>query len=116
VALVGARTLTVRRTTSGEFVDGTYETTTTTLTVRGTLHPLGDRDRQLLPEGLRSSARAKLYTTTELTVMTTDQPADRIVLGGRDLVVTADSDWFDAHIGGVPHYRYILTEPSHEEV
>ena len=115
MALIGARTLTVTRVTAASWVSGDYVVSAeSTLEVRATVHPIANRERQVLPEGIRETARLKMYTNTQLIPVGAGQAADRVEVGGVLLTVTGDSDWHAAHLGGVHHYRYILTQPSHE--
>jgi len=118
MGLLGARRVTVTRVTSGAYVSGVYTVlASTTLQVWASVQPIGDRDRQNLPEGIRTSAKHKLYTTATLTEAGDNQLADTVDVGdgGVELVVVGGSDWDSAHRGGVRHHRYILAEPGFDE-
>ncbi len=92
------------------FVEGDPVPPGSTLSsVSGSLQPISGREVARLPEGERSRARAKFYTSARLNVSSDRLRSDRIVVGDRELEVIARVDW-SADATGDPHFKYILAE------
>ena len=83
----------------GEWVEGASSTSTIYVSVQ----PMPGKERQGLPEGLRSKEVVKLYTGTEL--RTADQSAgtsgDVVTSGGVDYEVVTVGRWGAV----IPHYE-----------
>jgi hypothetical protein len=118
MAILGATTHTVTRSATGLYVDGDYTRTTTTLDISASVQPLTGVDLQRLPEAERTAGRYKLYTETEL--LTSRElsgellAADTVPFDGLDMRVIRELD-MQMHVGGVPHYKYVLGVPDGED-
>jgi len=78
----------------GKFVPGAASTTT----INASMQPLTSRDRQLLPDGVRETARCWMYTTADVrgdSPATTNSitQADTITYGGEIFQVYQDRNW-----------------------
>lgn len=73
----------------------TVRTVESTATIQASVQPLTDRQREVLPEGLRQSVARRMWTRSE--VLTADQLtgrlADRITIGGEAFDVVRVSHW-----------------------
>jgi hypothetical protein len=100
---LGERTHTRRRYAADTYVDGRVVRGATTDTpVVGSLQPLQERDRQVLPEGLRSSDLRKLYAARDA-LRTEDQHSG-----------TKADELIDARTGFV--FVVVHSDDSHEEI
>lgn len=82
MSLLGATSITRRRTADGSYssTTGRYtEGSTTDTTITASVQPLNGRDRQVLPEGLRASDTRKIYTEDDLRA---EPPADQVQIDG----------------------------------
>jgi hypothetical protein len=107
-ALLGEVTLTRRRSTAPSYVDGrAVAGTTTDTTFQGSLQPMGGKDRQVLPEGLRQRDGRKVYCargTLRVDDQLTGDVADQVLFGSVTFtVVHVDSDHRE-----IPHDRALL--------
>jgi len=87
----------------------TIKPAATEVDITGSFQPISGTERAALPEGIRSSARWKVYTETEL--QTSDQfdktPADEIVYLGDRYVVGQ----VEPRQSLIPHYKgYLIRE------
>jgi hypothetical protein len=66
-----------------------------TATIRGSVQPLTDRQREVLPEGIRQSVTRKVYTKSDLRTadQLTNTPSDLIVYGGETYEVVRVTRW-----------------------
>ena len=84
----------------------TIKPTPTTSLIVGSFQPLTGKERDALPEGVRTREALKVYTKSE--IRTADQhtgtPADEIEYDGRVFVVTA----VDRYPKLIPHYKGTL--------
>jgi len=103
------RAMTVYRSAGGDYNDvGEWEASglDTSFAIVGSVQPLSGRDRELLPEGVRSDQVVKIYTETALRTDSEDDgtKADQISdLGSRFKVISVEQ-----HGEGVlDHYRVI---------
>lgn len=85
MGLLGQTTLTRRRFAAGTYVDGrSVPGGPTDTSFVGSLQELTERDRRVLPEGVRSSDGRKVYLEIPGTLRVDDQhtgePADQVVL------------------------------------
>lgn len=109
-SFLGERTHTRRRYGPDTYVDGRRVAGAyTDSPVVGSLQPLRERDRQVLPEGIRNSDLRKIYTDRDA-LRTEDQhsgqKADELIDARTGFVfVVVHSD--DAH-EEIPHGRYFL--------
>lgn len=115
MAFLGKSTFTVRR-YAGDTVgdDGVINRgATTSFTVTGTLVPFRDRDKQMLPEGIRTQATHRFYTNSSLLMSRDGIHADELLddATGRWLEVVQESNW-TRHTTGIPHRWFALAEPS----
>ena len=121
--LIGERTITIKRPAAGSYSGGLYTAgVETTLTIKGVIQPLQDREVQMLPEGIRTRARWKLYTRSTLQEYSVNGQtiADRVVLGSVETVVHKTRDFAStAPVFGLTsaersleHRRYVLVEPE----
>lgn len=113
LSLLGAKTLTVTRYAPGVFVDGDWsQSVDSTFEIVGTLRPLSEKDKQLLPEGTRATEIRKLYTdpanVLQLAIEAQGIKSDRVTDGVDTWEVTGVADNTD-HTGGLAHWRYELT-------
>ena len=100
--------LTRRRTdpgtrTAGRFTPGA----TTDTSFRGSVQPMGGRDREVLPEGLRQSDGRKVYTdrgTLRTSNQHTKEPADQVLIGSVAYTVVHVDDSHEL----LPHDRAFL--------
>jgi hypothetical protein len=88
--------VTVNRVAPGSYVDGLWVDGANSATaISAAVQPLSDRDRQALPEGIRTMELLKLYTTFQL--RTADEKAglsaDDIVFQGDTYKVVALTNW-----------------------
>jgi hypothetical protein len=69
----------------------------TTFSMIASIQPLTQQELQLLPEGMRTQGRVKVYTQTELFTLkqATAIPPDRFSYGGVDYLVERKDDWED---------------------
>lgn len=108
---LGQRTHTRRRYAADTYVNGVpVRGAATDTPVVGSLQPLRERDRQVLPEGIRNSDLRKIYTDRDA-LRTEDQhagtKADELVDARTGFVfVVVHSD--DSH-EEIEHGRYFLT-------
>jgi len=88
----------------------------TSTTIAGCMGPINDRTRQLLPEGIRLSARYMVHTLADVRG---DQPTasgtaistgDRIGYNGRTYQVWQDRNWVDHG----NYKRFVLVEETAE--
>lgn len=117
MAFLGSVTLTVTRYAPGMFVDGDWVNgVESTFTARGTLRPLSEKDKQLLPVGTRATDIRKFYTRSVLQLAIEEDgiKSDRLTDGVDVWELTAIAD-NEKHIKGVPHYRYELTRVGKDE-
>ena len=115
--LLGTLSLTVTRYgAAGSFVRGVFSPDApSTFSIIASVQPLTGRELQQLPELQRTSARMKLYTTTQLETAREGSRADRVAYRGRELEVQVFEDW-QGHQSGLPHYKYILAEPGEDQL
>lgn len=86
MTLLGSDTITVQRRSEGswnddgEYVEGTVET----FEADANVQPMGGRQAQTLPEGLRQRVGKVIYTNADLQAVDQDDnvPGDRIEYGG----------------------------------
>lgn len=118
MALLGATTHTVTRTTAGSYVDGDYASVTTTFSLRASVQPLTGVDLQRLPEAERQAGRYKLYCKAPLYTSRKEGDellaADTVSIDGREMRVLTEIDQ-SRHVSGVAHYKYILGVPDDED-
>ena len=90
------RAMTVYRSAGGDYNDaGEWEATgpDTSFAIVGSVQPLSGRDRELLPEGVRSDQVVKIYTETALQTDSEDSStkADQISdLGSRFKIISVE--------------------------
>lgn len=113
LSTLGQKTLTVTRYAAGAFVGGVWvQAVESTFDIVGTLRPLSEKDKQLLPEGTRATEIRKLYTDPSNELLTGIEAsgikADRVSDGVDTWEVTGIADNRD-HTTGIPHWRYELT-------
>lgn len=95
--MLGLMPVTLTRYTSArDPVSGrTVRTVASTTTIQGSVQPLTDRQREVLPEGLRQSVTRRMWTRAE--VLTADQLtgrlADRITINNESFDVVRVSHW-----------------------
>lgn len=91
----------------GEFIEGAEST----IAIVASVQPLGGRELEVMPEGLRRRARFKAYTEAELQTAEQDgaTQADRVTWRGVQYEVTAEVPYPDAH--ALRHRKYILSKP-----
>ena len=76
--------------THGRFAPGT----TSTVTLRGIVHPSTSRDLLVLPEGMRTEESIAITTDQELhTADPGGMPADRVTINGKTYEVQRVEDW-----------------------
>lgn len=104
---------TIRTYTVGYDAQGrASETGPTTTTVQGIVTPLGERELERLPEGMRVGARFRLRTETDLGDMgdagaTTSR---RLVVDGREYQLDAWGRWDQSTFGALRHHKYLARE------
>jgi hypothetical protein len=116
-SLLGATTVTLRRSQPGSYVDGEWvrgATADSDLVV--SWQPMRGRERDELPEGYRSEQTAKMYSRTELFVvdLATQEPGDLIIREGKTYWVFAAADWTD-HARPTAHFKYLLSEVGEDQ-
>lgn len=87
MSLLGERDVTRRRRTGGTRTAGRWTPgSAVDTTIRGSVQPLGGRDRLVLPEGLRQSVGKKVYTAVRGDLRAADQATglegDEVVIDG----------------------------------
>lgn len=95
---------------NGEFQAGKAES----VTVRGSLQPLGMREIKMLPEGDRVKDLLKFYSDTALTIIDPrlSRGADRVIIDGERYKVISTEKWAGPAVG-LPHFKSILSrEPQ----
>jgi len=104
--ILGLRTLNLRRYSVPTWAAGRATATPATSTFLGSWQPLNGREIAMLPEGERSSDRAKIYTTTLLNTSEqgTKIQADEVNRDGFAwFKVLKVGPYFDE--SPIPHYR-----------
>lgn len=106
MSLLGNDSITVHRRQPGSWGgDGTYQDgATSTFTIDdANVQPLGGREAQTLPEGLRQRTGKVIYTDTELRAVDpqADQPGDRLDYEGETYEVRK----VEEHDGLLSHYK-----------
>lgn len=93
---------------AGTFTSGRWvETAGTPRTILGTIQPLSGKEREALPEGRRTKASAKIYTSDTLTVLGGSQNPDRISWDGITYEVLSVET---RSAGVINHNKYTLVE------
>lgn len=91
----------------------TVRTVASTVTIQASVQPLTDRQREVLPEGLRQSVTRRMWTRSE--VLTADQLtgrlADRITINNEEFDVVRVSHWPSL----LSHYEADLVRVSEED-
>jgi len=96
------QTVTGERVSPGGYVDGIYQSgTSTSISIRSSVQPSGDQEIQLLPEGERQKASYTLRSTTEVFV------DDRFTIYGDEYRVLMVQRWTNSII---PHWRAIAVK------
>lgn len=99
--------------TRGQYVAGA----TTDTTISAVMEPLDHRKRQMLPEGIRLTARFHMWTTADVigdqpATTNSEQVGDVIVFDSRTYQVYADQSWSGTTHGQYKHF--ILVERTAE--
>lgn len=97
MSLLGAIALTRRRFPATSYDDGRPVVgTPTDLAFEGSVQPLPERDRQVLPEGIRHHDARKVYVEPPGFLRTEDQhagvPADQVLIGADPFTVVHTDD------------------------
>lgn len=117
MAFLGGKTYSVTRYAAGDYVDGDWVNgASSVFSAFGTLRPLTEKERLLLPEAVRAVGVRKFYTSTQLRVTVEDSQikGDRITDGVDVWEVTEIAD-NTSHVNGIPHYRYHVTRVGDDE-
>ena len=118
---LGLQSLTVTRQTAGSWVDGDWVdgASTETLTIRGSIQPMGLRELELFPEGERHREQRKLYSETELKVAELDTPrtGDIVSYAGKSWRVhgLTTYDELTGATGKLAHWKYRLVKIGVDE-
>ena len=115
MARLGDKLLTRRRYAPGAWIAGTWTPgAATDSPFTGSVQPLGGRDRQVLPEGIRSRDGRKVYTDRG-TLRTDDQHtgnvADEVLVNGIAYTVVHVDDSHEL----IEHDRAFLVRRQEEE-
>lgn len=101
---------TVKRYTSAISDGVVSQTLAETFTIQGTLTPLQEKELQVLPEGLRSGARFKLRTETEiLSGLQGTTSTHRLVVDSEEYTITVFGRWNQSAFGRLKHHKYLCT-------
>ena len=112
--ILGVEEVTLRRYTQARGSDGrTAMTLSEETTIRASVQPMGDRQREALPEGIRTKVERVMYTRDE--VRTADHlegnPADIVVIDGEELVAVQVKEWRQL----IKHYEVALMRRAEED-
>lgn len=116
---INPQTLTVTRTAPQGVDQVTFLPTggaETTFEITATVQPLKGREREDLPEGYRASNMRKMYTESDLRVISveTGEYSDIIALEDGDYEVFSKDDR-RSRFAHVSHYRYVLVRVGADE-
>lgn len=107
--LTGTYTVT-RQSASAYGSDGRLDApTTSTLSVDACVQPVGGRDLQRLPEGLRTEELLAMYTATELKTQGSGQDPDLVTIDGASWEVQRVERWLE--LGN--YWKCILLKVGH---
>lgn len=95
---------------SGEISEGDPDEAT----VYGSLQPLNRSELEALPEGLRSRARFKFYTESDLGESRPGYLPDTITVGSYDFEVHGLDDFTELGTHGLQHNMYVLLKPRRD--
>lgn len=115
--LLGSTSITIQRPGAGSYVDGEWsEATGSSFIIHGSPQPLTDREIQLLPEGVRSRAKIKLFVERHEPALVCagvdSNRSDRVVLEGISHEVHALAVWTPAIQSTLAHRAYVLVAPE----
>jgi hypothetical protein len=108
MSLFNLKTFTVYPQNAGSYTLGRWvDTAGTSYTITGTSQPASPKEVQTLPEGRRLNSVLRLYTASDLNVLTSTRSPDQVLVDGTRYEV------FKKDIrnqGLISHYKYLLTE------
>lgn len=116
--MLGAIPITLTTRAAGSYVAGVWTPgEATTSTILGSPQPLTGRQREKLPEGLRTKQTLRLFTTAVLSPLSIAGPTacDQVTIDGRLYDVDVLSDW-SKHAAPTAHREYLLIERGQDEV
>ena len=103
-------TYTVTRCTAVAYTDGRLGApTTSTFTITGCVQPLGGRELQRLPEGLREAELLQIFTPTELRTAAPGLLADSVAINGGNWEVQSVERWQE--LGA--YWRAVVSRKGH---
>lgn len=109
------RDITIRQLTGGQFINGRYvEGSESEITIRASIQPLksvNENVMMILPEGRRMSRAYRVYTSTELNSLDSENP-DKAVIDNEEYEILQDNIWQNNIIN---HYRYIFVKLLDED-
>lgn len=113
--ILGAEPILLRRLKAERGEDGrTVFAVDSERTIYASVQPLTDKQREVLPEGIRARVEKRLYTKSEVKTadQQTGQPADVIIIDGAEFIAVQVKHWRRL----LAHYEVDLIRRQEDDV